>query len=302
MGASTGISWTDATFNPWWGCAKVSPACDRCYAENQAARFGTAWGVDAERRTFGDKHWDAPRHWNRRAEREGRTIRVFCASMADVFDKNAPAGARERLWALIRETPHLTWQVLTKRIGNAKRMLPADWGEGYANVQLGSTIATRDEADRDVIKLIETPARTRFLSMEPLLEGIDLTDLCDGIAWREVPEEHWVPGFDTEDSPPALRLDALRGLKLQRFGDYEERCARVDWVIVGGESGRGARAMDPQWARDLRDQCEDASVPFFFKQLGGEINKRGELDDIPEDLHVRQFPEHRVQRWMGECA
>lgn len=290
MGATTGIAWTDATFNPWWGCAKVSPACDHCYAENQAARFGTEWGVDAERRTFGEKHWNQPLAWNQRAHREGRTIRVFCASMADVFDKNAPAGARERLWALIRATPHLTWQILTKRIGNAKRMLPDDWEDGYPNVQLGITIATRAEADRDVIKLLETPARVRFLSLEPLLEGMDLTDLCDGVAWRDVPREHWIEDFDTEDSPPALRLDALRGAKLQRFGDYEEACPRIDWVIVGGESGKGARPMSLQWARDLRDQCEDAKVAFFFKQLGGERDKRGDLEVIPEDLRIRQFP------------
>lgn len=268
MGATTGITWTDATFNPWWGCTAVSPACDHCYAETQAARFGTAWGVDAERRTFGDRHWNEPRRWNDRAAREGEIFRVFTASMADVFDKDAPEGARDRLWALIRETPALTWLVLTKRIGNAARMLPSDWDDGYDNVQIGITAANQEELARDVPKLLRISARTRFLSLEPLLGPVDtLHQPSPGVSW-----------------------DFLTGEFANDGAGIKQTTAKVDWVIVGGESGRGARPMDLQWARAIRDRCRTARTAFFFKQIGGERDKRGDLDAIPEDLRIREFP------------
>lgn len=258
MSEQTGISWTDATFNPWWGCTKVSPACDNCYAERDARRFSPGqvlWGVGADRRTFGDKHWNEPRRWNAKAEREAhdaallglqyRRPRVFCASMADVFDTEAPDGARDRLWELIRETPALDWLLLTKRIGNAKRMLPADWGAGYRNVWLGATVVDQGEVDRDVPKLLATPARTRFLSMEPLLGPVTLRWLC---AWPE--------NAPTTAESPSGTTNHLDGLR------------RLDWVIVGGESGPHARPMHPEWARLLRDQCAAADVAFHFKQWG----------------------------------
>lgn len=235
MGAKTGISWATSTFNPWWGCTKVSPGCDHCYAEGTARRWGTQWGANAVRRTFGDKHWNEPLAWNAKAARSGQPWRVFVASMADVFDKDAPEGARERLWALIRATPALTWMVLTKRIGNATRMLPADWGDGYPNVWLGATIVNQEEADRDIAKLAATPARVRFLSCEPLLGPIDLR--------RNLPAE-----------------------RMLRW--YRPMVGMVDWIIVGGESGVSARPMNPAWATSLRDQCAAARVPFFFKQWG----------------------------------
>jgi protein gp37 len=231
MGKETAIEWTDHSFNPWWGCAKVSPGCDHCYAEAWAKRTGTAvWGVDAPRRAFGDKHWNEPLKWQRAAVAAGKRARVFCASMADVFDKNAPAGARDRLWALIRATPDLDWQLLTKRIGNVARMLPADWGNGYANVWLGISVVNQDEADRDIPKLLATPANVRFLSCEPLLGPINFSK---------------VPGFN--------RI----GLSLYGW-----------WIISGGESGPKARPSHPDWHRSLRDQCAAAGVPFLFKQWG----------------------------------
>jgi protein gp37 len=242
MAENSKIEWTHHTFNPWWGCAKVSPGCDHCYAERDAARFmpgKTIWGVDAARREFGDKHWNEPRKWDRKAQAEGVRFRVFAASMADVFDKNAPAGARDRLFALIRETPNLDWLLLTKRIGNAKSMLPADWGDGYSNVWLGASIVNQEEADRDIPKLLAVPARVRWLSMEPLIGPVDLR-FTNGL----------VHGCDA--------------------ADY-----LVDWVVVGGESGPHkigyksvARPMHPDWPRKIRDQCAAAGVPFLFKQWG----------------------------------
>ena len=235
MGDKTAIEWTNHTFNPWWGCAKVSPGCDHCYAEAWAKRTGTApWGVDTVRRSFGDKHWNEPLKWNRAAAKADRRARVFCASMADVFDKNAPEGARERLWKLIAATPSLDWQLLTKRISNVPRMVPEHWRGGMRlrNIWLGISVVNQEEADRDIPKLLAIPAHVRFLSCEPLLGPIDLTAHCP------------------PDYAPHLRAD------------------RIGWVISGGESGAKARSSLPDWHRALRDQCEAAGVPFLFKQWG----------------------------------
>src|SRR5262245_42917072 len=115
MGHQSSIEWTDHTFNPWWGCTKVSPGCTYCYAETLSTRYGhTIWGPRAERRLFGDKHWQEPLKWNNTAEQIGKPARVFCASMADVFEDNHTLDLeRERLWLLIGETPWLHWQLLT---------------------------------------------------------------------------------------------------------------------------------------------------------------------------------------------
>lgn len=252
MAIETNIEWCRSTFNPWWGCTKVSPGCDHCYAERDAHRFGTGWGPDAERRTFGDKHWNEPRKWNEKARKEQEADpkaqwRVFCASMGDVFDNAVPQEHRDRLWGLIRETPHLTWLVLTKRIGNAAKMLPQDWDGGYPNVWIGASIVNQDEADRDIPKLLAVPARIHWLSMEPLLGPVELPyydQYCD------------VEGF------------ANNGPMYRTLGVSGEPDDRIDWVIVGGESGPNARPMHPDWARSLRDQCAAAGVPFLFKQWG----------------------------------
>lgn len=118
MGETTAISWTDHTFNPWWGCTRVSPGCENCYAETFDKRVGgDHWGPGKPRRVFSDKHWNEPMKWDAKAKRDGVQRKVFCASMADIFDEDAPDGQRERLWDLIRSTPNLIWQLLTKRPG-----------------------------------------------------------------------------------------------------------------------------------------------------------------------------------------
>ena len=245
MAEDSAISWTDHTFNPWWGCTKVGPGCDHCYAESFDRRVGGAhWGSGSPRRLV--KDWSAPRKWQRGAEQTGVRPRVFCASMADVFDNEVDPEWRARLWALVRETPLLRWIFLTKRIGNAAKMLPPDWPDAFGHCGLMSTTVNQVEADRDVPKLLATPAAWRGLSMEPLLGPVDLTCLHhDGV----------------------VNVDALNG----RHGvivPYRGENARLDWIIVGGESGPGARPMHPAWARSLRDQCAAAGVPFHFKQWG----------------------------------
>lgn len=247
MSANSKIEWTDHTFNPWIGCTKVSPGCDHCYAEGTAARFKLAqWGSGMPRRLSSEDYWKQPITWDRKAERDGVRPRVFCASMADIFDNEAPGEWRARLWELIKATPNLDWLLLTKRIGNAATMLPESWSEGFPNVWLGATIVNQEEADRDIPKLLATPARVRFLSMEPLLGPVKIPGLqCEGCGYTRADKQ--------------FQLDHYL---------CKNPTATIDWIIVGGESGRDARPMHPDWARCLRDQCHAAGVPFFFKQWG----------------------------------
>ncbi len=238
MGEQTKIEWTDATFNPWVGCTKISPACDHCYAEGWAKRAGNPELWRGERRRTSAVNWRMPVKLNAFASAQGRRIRVFCASMADVFDNQVPPEWRADLWALIRATPMLDWQLLTKRPQNIAKMLPEDWGRGWPNVWLGTTVENQAEAKRRIPHLLATPAAVRFLSCEPLLG----------------------PVF-----PITIEIaNAARAL-----GAPVGECVQLlHWVIAGGESGPGARPMHPDWARSLRDQCAVAGVPFHFKQWG----------------------------------
>ena len=172
MGKATRIEWCDHSFNIVWGCQRVSPGCEHCYAEKIAERFGyPVWGPpkNTTRRAFGEAHWREPVRWNTTAERAGVRRRVFCASMGDVFENHPTVTEqRRRLWPLIRATPNLDWLLLTKRPKLIDVALPPDWGEGYPNVWLGTSIETRDYGER-AEALMEVPARIRFLSLEPLL-------------------------------------------------------------------------------------------------------------------------------------
>ena len=239
MAEHSAISWCDATFNPWIGCTKVSPACAHCYAERWAARFGhVVWDRPPVRTSAAN--WQQPIAWNAKAERTGRGLRVFCASLGDVFDNALPDAWRADLWSLIDLTPALTWVLLTKRVGNAQRMLPPDWIERpLPNVWLGATVVNQEEADRDIPKLLAVPAASHFVSCEPLLGPLDFEDV------------------------PVGMFGALRP-----YGGSCGKNPRIDWVIVGGESGPDARPIHPEWVRSVRDQCALAHVPFHFKQWG----------------------------------
>lgn len=250
VSARTGIEWCDHTFNIAWGCMKVSPGCAHCYADTLSHRHGfDVWGPKetTARRTFGTKHWHDPVLWNRAAEKAGVRARVFCSSMCDVFEDHPVIDLeRERLWPLIRATPWLDWLLLTKRPERIVALLPADWGEGYPNVWLGTSVESQEYADPRIAPLVAVPAVVRFLSAEPLLGPLSLDRVLpiDGCAGAP----H--PGCATCAYP-------------------------IHWVIVGGESGPGARPMQQEWARTLRDECAAAGVAFFLKQLGGHPNKRG---------------------------
>lgn len=253
MAENSKIEWTTHTFNPWEGCQKVGPGCDNCYAEARDVRFtgGTHWGSGAPRRRTSKANWAKPMKWNRDSRdnvlRGYPRPRVFCASLADVFDNAVDQQWRADLFDLIRITPNLDWLLLTKRPGNIAKMLPAGWGDGWPNVWLGCTVVNQEEADRDIPKLLAVPAAVRFLSMEPLLGPVDLTEIA-------------IPRPDLRAS---VVFDVLRGT-----GGFDRPLGKLDWVIVGGESGPHARPMHPDWARSLRDQCVAAGVPFLFKQWG----------------------------------
>lgn len=183
MAENSGIEWTTHTFNPWIGCTKVSAACDHCYAEAWDMRFtqGARWGAKADRTRTARGNWSKPRTWNHKAGESGIRERVFCASLADVFDnhKSIQQEWRDDLYQLIRDTPHLDWLLLTKRPQNMKRFLPDDWGNGYANVWLGTTAENQTEYDRRKPHLVSVPAVVHYLSMEPLIGPVDMGDMSD---------------------------------------------------------------------------------------------------------------------------
>lgn len=268
MSENTKIEWATHTFNPWEGCQKVGPGCDNCYAESRNARFGggTAvnWGQGAPRRRTSAANWRKPLAWNANHDayfaEHGHRQRVFCSSLADVFDNAVDAQWRADLFTLIWATPHLDWLLLTKRIGNVRPMLKALRHSSdedltlldmmpLPNVWLGATIVSQEEADRDIPKLLAVPAIKRFLSMEPLLGRVDLTRIPIG-------------GSGHHEFDPIITANVLN-----RAEAYPP-LPQVDWVIVGGESGSSARPMHPDWASSLRDQCEAAGTPFLFKQWG----------------------------------
>jgi protein gp37 len=246
MADKTAIEWADATFNPWVGCTKVSPACDHCYAEAWAKRTGHPELWQGERRQTSAAYWLKPLKWDREAAASGLRRRVFCASLADWLDNQVPYAWRLDLGILIERTPNLDWLLLTKRPQNFDKCSPWAPGDIPSNVWLGTTTENQEEADRRIPALLAVPAAKHFISAEPLLGPIDLRMLHhDGIT-----------NIDT--------LSGRHGIAQPMQG----KCARLDWVIVGGESGPGARPMHPDWPRALRDQCQAAGVPFFFKQHG----------------------------------
>jgi protein gp37 len=269
MGENSKIEWCDHTFNPWMGCQKVSPGCDNCYAEAMMDhRYGKVqWGPRGERRRTSERNWQLPIKWNSDArifrKQHGHRPRVFCASLADVFDNQIDAEWREDLFALIRKCKGLDWLVLTKRPENIEKMLPPDWGNGYPNVWLGTTTEDQARFDARWKRLKKIPAVIRFVSYEPGLGP--------------------------------LRLSPGQSLP--------------DWLISGGGSGAGARALDPQWIRDIVADCRRFGVAPFHKQWGAyhsnplvveqgmtvsearEIDAEGKGGGLVDSKLIREFPD-----------
>lgn len=255
------IEWCSHTFNIVWGCIRVSPGCEHCYAETLAHRYGyKVWGPakTTERRTMSENYWKQPMRWNAAALKAPYGVerpRVFCGSMCDVFEDH-PTNARERirLWETIGECDALDWLLLTKRPENILKMVPTAWAQGYwpEHVWAMTSVENQEQAAKRIPELLKVPARVRGLSCEPLLGPLDI-------------EAYLYPHFAADDSRHYPRKNG------------------VEWVITGGESGHGARPAHPDWFRSLRNQCQAAGVPFFFKQHGEYVH----ADDCPVDSHER---------------
>lgn len=263
MGKETRIGWCDSTFNAWIGCQKVSPGCANCFAKTlMDDRFHrVTWGPAPEgtRRRTSPKNWTDVVVWNAEALASGRPWKVFCGSLLDWLEDRADlVDMRRGLLALIEQTPSLTWLMLSKRLHLAPRLVRdvagieiSEWLVRNPHVWMGTSIENQRWANERMQWLVSLSAAVRFLSIEPMLGPIDL---------RQVR----LPDGDTLG----------RNLFSQATG------YGVDWVIVGAESGKGARPMQEDWVRNLRDQCVEAGVPFFYKQqvVNGEVVHAPELD------------------------
>ena len=252
MAENSAIEWTDATVNFWWGCTKVGPGCDHCYAETWSKRTGESiWGVGAPRR----KIKGAPALLAKLSAKapafhaeHGRERRVFIQSMSDLFDNEVSLDWFADAWSCIERAPKLSIQIVTKRVSIVEKRLAAIGRKAWPlHAGLLISVVNQEEANRDVPRLLALKERMRIpwvgISAEPLLGPINFTHVFDGM----------VDGIPTAfDS-----LSSGNGFS-----------PRLDWIIVGGESGPGARPMHPDWARLIRDQCAAAGVPFLFKQWG----------------------------------
>lgn len=267
MGENTSIEWADHTFNPWWGCDEVSPACDHCYAREFAKRLGMKlWGERAPRRFFGDSHWSEPVTWNRKAQAQGKRFRVFCASMADwLEDRPDLIGPRARLCRLIEDTAYLDWLMLTKRPENALRLVPETWKFVWPqNVWFGFTAEDQRRYDERFLHARHVPVHILFVSYEPALGPINF--------WLQT--KTWgVDGSGVGGCGHCCNGDRCDDLSHhdRQFCPYchgDGRAVKVKWVISGGESGARARPPHPNWFRSAHDQCQAAGTAFLFKQWG----------------------------------
>jgi protein gp37 len=239
MAEHSKIEWTHHTFNPWIGCQKVSPGCDHCYAEAKWDKrlHWVQWGPHGQRHRTSEDNWKQPLRWARKAVGERR--RVFCASLADIWDNQVPAEWRSDLFRLIQQTPELDWLLLTKRPENIAKMLSAAGLQSLPlNVWLGTTAEDQEHYDRRWPVLRRVPAVVHFISYEPAIGPLRLHDGAE----------------------------------------------QPDWLICGGESGGGARCMEPRWAADIKADCAERGVAFFMKQM---TRKK----PIPPSLMLREFPQ-----------
>lgn len=277
MAEDTKIQWTDNTWNPWRGCDKVSPGCSNCYMFRDQKRYGNDPTVVVRTK---DATFNKPLTWHKNLA-PGEKLRVFTCSWSDWFHKDADAW-RDEAWDIIRRTPNLIYQILTKRPSLIDSRLPKDWGDGYDNVWLGVSAEDQEWFDRRWRLLCGVPSKVHFVSYEPALGPVSVD----------------------------------KYLKNPKNG-----FSAPDWIIVGGESGSGARPFDPAWAQTLIEESKVHDFKVFVKQMGKlpvvnnvvdwpegteeermtplvpkrmvaklKDKKGGAIEEWPETVRVREYP------------
>jgi len=281
MAETSKIQWTDATWNIARGCSKVDEDCKFCYMYRDGERFK----YDAKQVIKTKTVFNLPLKLK-------EPSKIFTSSLTDVFHEECDS-FRDEMWDIIRRCPQHTFQILTKRPERIEEHLPHDWGTGWANVWLGTSVGSQKSAHR-IVQLLNTPAKTRFLSIEPLFEEVNLTKIL------------WPP------FAPMHHVNAVSGITTSRVMDDKgasigtmdtEDFGKIDWVIVGGESGNETgkyryRECKTEWIETIITQCRQNGIPVFVKQLGTFLSKAmhlsdrqgGNIDEWPEYLQVRQFP------------
>lgn len=264
----TKIEWTDVTWNPLrgtkgiWHCTKVSDGCKNCYAERLNIRFsGLKFQAQADTLRLDEKILNKPLSWK-------KPRMVFVCSMTDLFHEDASYDWVDKVFRVMLDSPQHTFQILTKRPERMHEYLH-NFTMTLSNVWVGVSVENQEAANERIPYLLNAPAAIRWLSMEPLLGPVKLNDRIPGKYTRDcLSGEYWKPG--------------------EFLGNY----AKIDWVVVGGESGSGARPMKVEWVESLRDQCKEAGTPFFFKQGSQkDWDNFRDFDSFREDLRIREYPE-----------
>ena len=263
MAENSKIQWTDATWNPWHGCVKVSPGCKFCYMFRDKERYGQ----DPSKVIRSVTKFHDPLKWN---DTNLSGNKIFTCSWSDFFIEEADKW-RPAAWNIIKNTPELNYQILTKRPERIKDCLPDDWDNGYKNVWIGISVEDQNTANERIPILNQLPAYLKFISFEPLLEAIDLfhPDL-EGHTWDKL---------------------------------TNELILTLDWAIIGGESGNDTgkyryRECELKWIYDLMKAMQKEDIPVFIKQLGTHLAKEnhlrdrhgGDLNEWPALLQIREFP------------
>lgn len=258
------IEWTDTTWNVSTGCNKISAGCKFCYAEVMTKRL-KAMGQEKYKNGFGQlvQHEDTlkePYEWK-------KPRMVFVNSMSDLFHEKMPLDFVQKVFKVMNDCKHHTFQVLTKRADILAKYAPfLDWTD---NIWAGVSVENQEQAEKRIPYLLETPAKTKFLSCEPLLGAINFENTTHFEGQGSYDPDYQNTNYLTGE----IHVSKYKPASEHDFADYQY--TGIDWVIVGGESGRGKiRPMQEEWAVSIMKQCKAANVPFFFKQWGGTNKKK----------------------------
>ncbi len=270
MGANSKIAWTHHTQNFWLGCNKVSEACRFCYAEKFVNRYHkNMWGINADRHVT-TSTWNKPKAWDNKAKKEGVRYRVFVNSLSDFFEDNELVkDARERAWNIIRECKNIDWLLLTKRPQNIQKFLPEDWGSGWDNVWLGTSVACKKDVVFAKI-LTGIPAKVRWLSMEPLIEEVDVS--------AYLPNLHWV----VVGGESGFKKDA-RSFDLQWAKNLRLICEQNNVKFFMKQLG-----VSP--ITTYKNKITMMLEPIKYTGMVSGDDKGDQLESFPEELRVRDFP------------